>query len=223
MTAVLMIVGVSLVIYAVMMSVAGHIPKRGRCLDADDSEIMATITNSNKVAERFSTIRAVDDSGRKYAAKLRQTEAKYWIKGDKIKISLTKDKKKYRIHFHEYFKTNEDRIRQEVLERLEKEVKPHSIAAKMTGYKKESLEALRASKADSLTLFAYMTYMKSIDKYFIIAVVVAILFVLFLTKQNLQMFELLIPLIIVIGMFLSISSLAKLCSKIYKKETDKNS
>ncbi|MBQ3023554.1 MAG: hypothetical protein IJD91_09640 [Clostridia bacterium] len=219
MTLIMMLGSATILIYALLVSINGFIPKRGRCIDVDGDEIIATITNTNKKADKPSTIKAIDESGRKYAAKLRPTEAKLWIKGDKIKITLTKDKKNYRIHFHEYFRENEERIREEALSRLEKTVKFYFIAAKMTNYKKESLEALRASKADAHTIFAFTTYMSSIDKYFIIAVVSAILFVLFFMEEKLQMFELLIPLIIVIVMFLSVSATAKLCTKIYEKAT----
>ena len=221
MTLAMMLGGVALIIYLIVVSLNGFIPKRGRWIDVDGEEITATITNSNRNADKYATIRAKDDNGRKYAAKLRPTEAKMWLRGDKIKITFTKDKKNYRIHFHEYFKENEERIRERAIESLEKNVKFYSIAAKMTGYEKESLETLRASKADSHSIFAFETYMRSIDKYFIIAVAAAILLVAFLMVENLSQFQLLIPVVIVIAMFLSVNSTAKLCKSIYDKAINK--
>ncbi len=219
MTLMMMLAGAALLIYIAVVSITNFIPKRGRWIDADEDEVIATIINQNRNADKHSTLRAMDENGRKYAVKLRPTEAKMWIKGDKIKITFTKDKKNYRIQFHEYFKANEDRIREKAVEKLEKTVKFYSIAAKMTGYKKESLEALRASKADSQTIFAFETYMRSIDKYFIIGVIAALLFIPFFLTEKLQKLQLLLPLIIIITMFLSVNSTAKLCTKIYEKAT----
>ena len=86
MTMMMMFVGVALFIYMVVISKEGYVPKQGRWIDADGEEIFATITNINKNADRHSIIRAKDENGKKYSAKLRPTEAKFWIKGDKIKI-----------------------------------------------------------------------------------------------------------------------------------------
>lgn len=222
MTIILVLLGIGLVIYAITTSIAGFIPKRGRCINAEGEEISATIVNSNNTAEKAATIRAIDESGRKYAAKLRPTEAKMWIKGDKIRIVLSEDKKKYRILFHEYFKENEERMRNQALMQLEKKVKPYSIAAKMANYTKESLEALRASEADSHTIFIFTTYMRIVNRYFIVAVIAAVLCALWCFKAKLQMFQLLIPLVIVIVMFLSISATVKVCTDIYNKATKKS-
>ena len=222
MTIILVLLGIGLVIYAIATSISGFIPKRGRCINAEGEVISATIVNSNNTAEKAATIRAIDESGRKYAAKLRPTEAKMWIKGDKIKIVLSEDKKEYRILFHEYFKENEERMKKQALDQLEKKVKPYSIAAKMTNYTKESLEALRASEADSQTVFIFTTYMRVVNRYFIVAVLSAVLCAIWCFRANLQMFQLLIPLVIVIVMFLSISSTAKVCARIYDKATKKS-
>lgn len=222
MTVILVFLGICLFVFAISTSISGYIPKRGRCMDAEGEEILATIINKNDLAEKPATIRAVDENGRKYAAKLRPAEAKMWIKGDKIRIALTDDKKRYRILFHEYFKENEARIRENALCHLEKKVKPHSIAAKMANYTKESLEALRASEADSQTIFIFTTYMRSVNRYFIIAVIAAVLCALWCIKAKLQMFQMLIPLVIVIAMFVSISSTVNVCTGIYNKFTKKS-
>ena len=222
MTIILVFLGISLVIFAITTSIAGFIPKRGRYINAEGEEISATIVNSNNTAEKAATIRAIDENGRKYAAKLRPTEAKMWIKGDKIRIVLSEDKKKYRILFHEYFKQNEARMRERGLIQLEKKVKPYSIAAKMANYTKESLETLRASEADSQTIFVFTTYMRVVNRYFIVAVIAAVLCALWCFKAKLQMFQLLIPLVIVIAMFLSISATVKVCTGIYNKATKKS-
>ena len=222
MTTVLMFLGFCLVIFAITTSIAGFIPKRGRCMDADGEAILATITNKNDKAEKPVTLRAVDESGKKYAVKLRPTESKMWIKGDKIKIVFSADKKKYRILFHEYFKENEERMREQAFILLENKIKPHSVAAKMTNFTKESLEALRASEADSHTVFIFTTYMRTVNSYFNFAVVTGVLCVLWCFKAKLQMFSLLFPILIVIAMFLSISATAKVCTKIYNKHTKKS-
>lgn len=219
MTLMMMLAGAALLIYIAVVSITNFIPKRGRCIDVDGEEIIATITNKNKNADKHSTLRAKGEDGKRYAVKLRPTEAKMWLRGDKIKITFTKDKKNYRIHFHEYFKENEARIREKAIEKLEKNVKFYSIAAKMTDYKKESLEALRASKADSQTIFAFETYMRSIDKYFIIGIIAVMLFIPFLLVEKLQRFQLILPVAILVTMFLSINSTAKICTKIYEKAT----
>ena len=218
-TIMLMIAGVGLFCYMIATSIVGCVPKRGRWIDVDGEEVFATITNTNKNADKFATLRARDENGRKYSAKLRPTEAKLWIKGDKIKITLTKDGKNYRMHFHEYFKENEARIREKALEKLGKKARLHSIGAKLTGYNEESLEALRASKADSQSIFAYETYMRYIDRYFAVAIMATILFVPFLLVEKLQNFQLLVPIIILVVMFLSVNSTAKVCAKIYSKAT----
>ena len=222
MTTILVFLGLGLVIYAIATSVAGFIPKRGRCIDAEGEEIFATIINKNNTAEKPATIRAIDENGRKYAAKLRPTEAKMWIKGDKIKIVLSEDKKKYRILFHEYFKENEERMREQAFSQLENKIKPYSIAAKMANYTKESLEALRASEADSQTIFIFTTYMRVVNRYFIVAILAAVLCAIWCFKAKLQMFQLLLPLVIVIVMFLSVSSTVRVCTGIYNKVTKKS-
>ena len=217
MTMAMMLAGAALLIYVFVASINGHIPRRGRWIDVDGEEVVATITNSNRNADKYATLRAKDENGRKYAVKLRPTEAKFWIRGDKIKITLTKDGKNYRIHFHEYFKENEETLREKAMENLGKNVKFYSIAARMVGYKKESLEALRASKADSQTIFAFETYMRYIDRYFIYGIVASLLFVPFVITEKLQRFQLLLPLLILVTKFLSINATAKLCKKIYEK------
>ena len=110
---------------------------------------------------------------------------------------------------------------QKKLERLEKNVKFNSPAAKMADYTKESLEALRASKADSRSIFAYESYLRYINKYFIIGILTALLFVPFVIEEKLQRFQLLFPLLIVAALFFSISSTAKVCKKIYRNSTKK--
>ncbi len=222
MTIILVLLGIGLVIYVIATSIAGFIPKRGRCIDAEGEALLATIVNSNNTAEKAVTIRAIDENGRKYAAKLKPTEAKMWIKGDKIRIVLSEDKKKYRILFHEYFKENEERMRNQALDQLEKKVKPYSIAAKMANYTKESLEALRTSEADSQTVFIFTTYMRVVNRCFIVAVIAAVFCALWCFKAKLQMFQLLIPLVIVVAMFLSISATVKVCTGIYNKATKKS-
>ena len=113
MTEVVMIIFFMILLFAAVSGAANHIPKTGRCFDADGQEVIATITNTNRTAEKAVTIRAIDDNGRRYRAKLKASEAKLWIRGDKIRIILSDRSKNYRILFHEYFKENEQTKRLE--------------------------------------------------------------------------------------------------------------
>lgn len=219
MNLILVLLGTGILIYATVLSIVGYIPKKGRSLDCEGEEILATITNSNLRAERTISIRAVDGDGVKYKAKLRPTEAKMWIKGDKIRIVVSKDKKNYRILFHEYFKENEERMRAQALCFLEKKIKFNSIAAKLASYNKECLETLRASKADSQLIFIFATYMSMVNKYFVVALISAVLFAIWNMLVKLRMFHFIVPLVIIIVMFYSVSSLVKVCTLIYKKAT----
>ncbi len=218
----LMFVGLCLIVFAISSSITGFIPKKGRCMNTTGEEITATIINNNDMAEKPTTLRAVDENGVKYSVKLRPTESKKWIKGDKIKIAFSADKKEYRIYFHEYFKENEARMRDMAFAQLEKTVGPMSIASKATNITKESLEALRASEADSQTVFILATYMTITNRYSVFAIIMAVLCVFWCSFAKLQMFKLLVPIIIMIVLFLSISSTAKVCTKIYDKFTKKS-
>ena len=116
--------------------VANHIPKMGRDGDAKGEEITAVITNRNKVADKSVILRA-RANGRSFKVKLKPTEAHLWIKGDSIKIILSENKKTYRILFNDYFRTNENRLREYALMLLEKKVNANLIAARIVKYTKE--------------------------------------------------------------------------------------
>lgn len=221
MTEVVMIIFFMILLFAAVSGIANHIPKKGRCFDADGQEVIATITNTNRTAEKAVTIRAVDDNGRRYRAKLKASEAKLWIKGDKIRIILSDRSKNYRILFHEYFKENEERIREQALLKLQKTIKPDFIAARLTGYTKNSPEAFRASEADSHTIFAFTTYMHMIDVYSIIAVIMAAAFVVWYMSVNPEFFSAIVPLLVVLLVFFMINSTVNNCKRVLKKVNKK--
>lgn len=221
MTGVVMIIFIILLFFAAVTGVENRIPKTGRCFDADGEVVIATITNTNRTAEKAVTIRAVDEKGRHYRAKLKAGEAKMWIKGDKIKIVLSDTSKNYRILFHEYFKENEPRIREQAILKLQKTVRPDFIAARLVDYKKDSPEAFRASEADSHTIFAFTTYMHMIDVYSIVAVIMAVAFVVWYITSKPQFFSAIVPLLVVLVMFFMLNSTVNNCKRVLKKVNEK--
>ena len=165
-------------LFCIMVAFSARIPKTGRSSDANGEIIEATIVNSNKYAEKAVTLRAKAADGRLFKVKIKPTEAKLWIKGDTISILLSKDKKKYRVLFHEYFKENEERIREEALSLMKKRVRPEFFAARIVGYTENSLDAFARSKADSHVIFTFSTLMRLIDIYSVFCAVIAVVFVL---------------------------------------------
>jgi len=221
MTEVVMILAVMLFMFVGIGSVANRIPKTGRCPDASGKEIEAVITNSNKTAEKAATMHLKGDDGKNYKVKMSSTEAKMWIKGDRVKIILSENSKNYRVLFHEYFKTNEPRMREQAVEKLQKSVRPDFIAARLTGYTKESPEAFRASGADSQTVFAFMTYMKMIDMYTVVGVILAAIFVYWWLTVKPGFMQLVVPLAILIMLYVVLNGAVKTCTNVLKKATKK--
>lgn len=217
MTELVMIVVVMLLMFVGISSIANHIPKKGRCFDAKGAEVTATITNNNRTAEKAVTMRAKDQNGRRYRVKLKASEAKLWIKGDSIRIILSEKSGNYRVLFHEYFKENEVRIREHALKRLEKTVSPKLIAARIVGYTKDSPEAFRSSEADSHTIFAFATYMRMIDIYSVVAVIMAAAFLLWYMAVKPKFTQFLIPLLIVLLMFFMLNGSVNACKRVIKK------
>lgn len=217
MTGIVVSLIIIVLLFIALSAWANHIPKKGRCFDADGKEVVATITNTNRIADRAVTMRARDDEGRRYRVKLKASEAKLWIKGDRIRIILSSTSNNYRVLFHEYFKENEERMKENALVKLEKTVNPSFIAARLTGYTKNSPEAFRASEADSLTIFTFATYMHLIDIYSVIELVMAIVFACWYIVFRPSFFRLMLPLMIVLIVFFMLNTTVDTCRRVLKK------
>lgn len=207
---------VLLLAFAGFSGIVNHIPKTGRCPDASGKEIEAKIINSNSNAERAVTMRLRDENGKKYRVKLKDSEAKLWIKGDSVKVLCSGTSKNYRVLFHDYFKNNEERIREYALEKLRKTVKPYLIAGRLVDYKKETPEAFQASGADSQTIFAFTTYMRMIDVYSVVAVIFAAAFLYWYAASKPEFSQLLLPLILVALLFVVLNGAVKSCKRVIK-------
>ena len=217
MTEAVVIIALMLFLFVGISSVANRIPKTGRCFDAAGDIITATITNKNRTAEKAVTMKAKDSSGRRYKVKLRASEAKLWIKGDSVKIILSEKSKNYRILFHEYFKENEERIREHALEKLEKTIRTNFIAVRLVEYQKENTEAFRGSGADSQTIFAFATYMRMIDVYSVMGAIGAVWLFFWYIANKPKFMELLVPLAVVVMIFVITNSAVKTCKSAIKK------
>ncbi len=152
--------------------ITNHIPKEGRSASAKSHRITATITNSNRVADRASTLRA-EYNGRKFKVKMKPTEAHLWVKGDDIDILLDENEKEYRILFNDYFRKNEERLRKVALEKLEK-VEKYMVSGKIVKYEKSHYEMFEKSDFDSQRIFAFATYMRMVDIYTVIATLIGV-------------------------------------------------
>lgn len=214
--------GFMLYLFVLLLTLAGvshfanRIPKTGRCPDVEGKEIEAKITNSNSNAERAVTMRLRDENGKKYRVKLKDSEAKLWIKGDSVKVLCSGTSKNYRVLFHDYFKNNEERIREYALEKLRKTVKPYLIAGRLVDYKKETPEAFQASGVDSQTIFAFTTYMRTIDVYSAVEIISAALFLFWYAVAKPGFKEILLPLILLIVLFLALNVVVNSCKRVIK-------
>ena len=192
-----------------------HIPKTGRDGNARGDKITATITNENKKADSVATMCAEKD-GRKFKVKMKPTEAHLWIKGDDIEIVLNEDGKNYRVLFNDYFRKNEERLREAALEKLD-DVSKYRIASLLVKYNKDDGDGFQKSHLDSQAIFAFSTYMRMIDFYSIISVVIAA--VMFCWKSVFDSpWEMFILPVILIGVILwSVYSMMVACESLLKK------
>ena len=207
---------VLLLAFATVAGIINRIPKTGRCPDASGTEIEAKIINRNSTAEKAVTMRLRDENGKKYRVKLKAGEAKLWIKGDSVKVLCSETSKNYRVLFHDYFKDNEERIREYALEKLSKTVKPYLIAGRLVDYKKETPEAFQASGADSQTIFAFTTYMRMIDTYGVVAIILAAAFLYWYAVSKPEFSQLLLPLILVALLFVALNGAVNSCKRVVK-------
>lgn len=216
------IIVVAALALTILNATAGKIPKEGREGISEGKEITAVIVNENKTADRSATMKLEDDNGRKYQVKMSPTEAHLWIKGDRVKILISKeDEKKYRVLFNDYFRHNEDRLRQRAKEMLEKRVNVNFLAARFCKYTKESLEAFKKSKLESQRIFVFVTLMKIIDVYTVLTGILAIGAIYFVKLSGEGFKSWLIPGVLIGIMVLVINSAVKTCVKI-KTEAEKS-
>ena len=208
---------VILLAFGGVLSFANRIPKTGRCPDASGKEIEAKIINRNPTAEKAVTMRLKDENAKKYRVKLKAGEAKLWIKGDSVRILCSETSKNYRVLFHDYFKDNEERIREYALEKLRKTVKPYLIAARLVEYKKETPEAFQASGVDSQTIFAFTTYMRTIDVYSAVEIISAALLLYWYAVAKPGFKEILLPLILLMVLFLALNVVVDSCKRVLKR------
>ena len=167
---------VVLLLIIVFSKISGHIPTTGRCVDAKGESIQAKIINENCVAEKPVKMLLKDSEGNKYFVKIKDSESKPWIKGDSVEIVFSEDRKNYRVLFNDYFRENEERMKIQVVKRVEKEINPNFLAARLVGYQKENSEAFAGPGANSRIAFVFLTCMKRINSYMVISLLLTILF-----------------------------------------------
>jgi hypothetical protein len=192
--------------------VTNRIPKRGRIDVSDGETITAAIRNTNRDPDHAATLRA--KSGETiYKVKIKASESHLWIKGDEIKILVSKsNKKNYRILFNDYFKENEERIRAYAIELLEKKARYNSIGAKAVKYTSEDFEKIKNSKFNSNQIFYFSYMFSSIDRYTILAILLAILILGLHFVKNMALKKLLVPIILLAVIIYYICTAVKICT-----------
>lgn len=205
---------VMLLVFLILVNRANHIPKTGRAIDVKGEVITAIITNENKNAERAVWLRAKDRSGRKYKVKMKASEAKLWLKGDEIKILVSKtEPKKYRVQFNDYFRENDSRIREAAINRLETKIKKR-FAARFVGYSEKTLRAFKMCSVDTHNIFVFTTFMRMIDFYSIIIIAMVVSFFFWFVTTAPSMGVMFIPLIALLFALLLFKGTIDLCKRI---------
>lgn len=212
------IVFVMLVAFTIISKVASRIPKTGRCNFANGEVINAVIVNENRTAEKTATMKLEDGDGNRYRVKLKDSEAKRWIKGDTVKIVFSEDKKNYRVLFNDYFRSNEERMKENAVKKIEK-INPFFFAARLTGFKKENSEAFLNSEVDSLTLFVFLTYMKRINAYCVLSAAMTVFFLGWYKLFTPPLQELALPVLLLVISYFVLYTAVMACKKILKKYT----
>lgn len=203
-------------------AIANRIPKTGRYPDAKGETTEAVIVNTNKKAERSATMRLLGDDGRKYKVKLKPSEAKMWIKGDKVKIIVDSDKKRYRVLFNDYFRENESRLLEEAHAFLKKTVSTRFISAKIIGYTEKTSNELKSSEADSKTIFTFATLMRLVDVYGVMAIVLVLGFLWWFMNYHPSFKTFLLPLCLVLVLLWAVYSASEACKTIIRKNVRKS-
>lgn len=196
--------------------ISNHIPKVGRDGEAKGEIITAVIKNRAKVADR-SAVMLLEHDGRKFKVKMKPEEAHLWIKGDSVRIILSENKKTYRVLFGEYFRENEERIREYALSLLEKKVNINLIAAKLTKYNKESFEAIKESKLESQRIFTFMSLMHILDIYTAFTAVASVVFLFWCMKTTPAFGKLIVPLLVIVLLIWILYNTNETCKSIIKK------
>ncbi len=208
-----------MVLFAVSLIIinltANKIPKTGRDGTANGDRIIATITNENKYADRAAFMHAEKD-GKKFKVKMKPTEANLWIKGDSIEIIQNSDGKNYRVLFNDYFRKNEARLREKAVNMLEKASKC-KIAALFTGYKKEMAETISSSALSSKQIFSFVTYMKLIDIYSVVAVLLVALLIVWKVVVSPELGEFLLPIVLIALVIWSVYAPVGFCKRLMKE------
>ncbi len=208
-----------LLAFSLVISIVNRIPKTGRYNSAAGEKIEAMLTNENRTAEKTATMKLTDKYGRKYRVKLKADEARLWIKGDTVEILLSENKRIYRVLFNDYFRNNEERIRQHAVQRLEKTVERGFISTRLVGTQKESLQAFVSSEADSRVIFIFATFMRMIDTYSIISFFATVLFLVWRSAVKPAFSQMAFPLVVVIITYFMIYSAVTTCKGLLKKYT----
>ena len=219
MTGFVLSVFIVLLAFSLVISIVNRIPKAGRYNSAAGEKIEAMLTNENRTAEKPATMKLVDKDGRKYRVKLKADEARLWIKGDTVEILLSEKKSVYRVLFNDYFRNNEERIRQHAAQRLDKTVKRGIISTRLVGVQKESLEAFVSSEADSRVIFIFSTFMRMIDTYSIVSFFATVLFLIWRSAVKPDFSQMAFPLVVVIITYFMIYSAVTTCKGLLKKYT----
>ena len=205
--------------FVLIMSIANRIPKTGRYNSAAGEKIDAVLTNENRTAEKAATMKLMDKDGKKYRVKLKADEARLWIKGDTVGILLSENKRIYRVLFNDYFRNNEERIRQHAAQILEKTVKRGIVSTRLVGVQKESLQAFVSSEADSRVVFIFATFMRMIDTYSIVSFFATVLFLAWRSVVKPAFSKMAFPLVVVIITYFMIYSAVTTCKGLLKKYT----
>lgn len=208
-----------LIAFLLVIRIVNRIPKTGRYNSAAGEKIEAVLANENRTAEKAATMKLIDKDGRKYRVKLKADEARLWIKGDTVEILLSEKKRIYRVLFNDYFRNNEERIRQHAAQKLEKTVKRGIVSTRLVGCKKESLEAFVSSEADSRVIFIFSTFMSMINTYSIISFFATVLFLAWRSATKPAFSQMAFPLVVVLITYFVIYSAVTTCKDLLKKYT----
>lgn len=205
--------------FLLVIRIINRIPKTGRYNGATGEKIQAVLTNENRAAEKAATMKLMDKDGRKYRVKLKADEARLWIKGDTVEIFLSEKKRVYRVLFNDYFRNNEERIRQYAAQRLAKTIKRGIVSTRLVEFEKESLEAFVSSEADSRVIFIFETFMRMIDTYSIVSFFATVLFLAWRSAVKPAFSQMAFPLVVVIITYFMIYSAVTTCKGLLKKYT----
>lgn len=208
-----------LLAFLLVIRIANRIPKTGRYNSAAGEKIEAVLMNENHTAEKAATMKLVDKDGRKYRVKLKADEARLWIKGDTVEILLSEKKSVYRVLFNDYFRNNEERIRQHAVQRLEKTLKRGIVSNRLVDFDKKNLQAFVGSEADSRVIFIFVTFMRMIDVYSIFSFLATVLFLGWRSAVKPAFSQMAFPLVVVILAYFMIYSAVTTCKGLLKKYT----